>query len=107
LNALDYSKERVQGSDLASTVDKFASTSTKPAPKVAIFEHPDVRRMLMTQKAHAEGLRALVLYTAWVQDQAILHPDDDTWERRSDLLLPLVKGYSSEKAYELLTMALQ
>src|SRR5690606_27670399 len=53
LNALDYSKERVQGSDLASTVDKFTSTSTKPAPKVAIFEHPDVRRMLMTQKAHA------------------------------------------------------
>jgi hypothetical protein len=48
-----------------------------------------------------------VLYTAWVQDQAILHPDDDKWERRSDLLLPLVKGYSSEKAYELLSMSLQ
>jgi hypothetical protein len=52
-------------------------------------------------------LRALVLYTAWVQDQAILHPGDDRWQRRNDLLLPLVKGYSSEKAYELLSMALQ
>jgi hypothetical protein len=63
--------------------------------------------MLMTQKAHAEGMRALVLYTAWVQDQVQLHPDDDAWKRRSGLLLPLVKGYCSEKAYELLSMSLQ
>ena len=47
------------------------------------------------------------MYTAWVQDQARLHPEDDRWERRSDLLLPLVKGYSSEKAYEQLADALQ
>ncbi len=100
LNALDYARERKQGPDLARATDKTA-------PRVPIIDHPDVRRMLMTQKAHAEGLRALVLYTAWVQDQAILHPDDDRWERRSDLLLPLVKGYSSEKAYELLSMSLQ
>ncbi len=100
LNAFEYANERHQGADLARATDKTA-------PKVPIIEHPDVRRMLMTQKAHAEGLRAMVLYTAWVQDQAILDPDDDRWERRSDLLLPLVKGYSSEKAYELLSMALQ
>ncbi|HSM44249.1 MAG TPA: acyl-CoA dehydrogenase, partial [Acidimicrobiia bacterium] len=100
LNALEYATERKQGPDLAMATDKTA-------PRVPIIGHPDVRRMLMTQKAHAEGLRALVLYTAWVQDQAILHPDDDKWERRNDLLLPLVKGYSSEKAYELLSMALQ
>lgn len=100
LNALSYAKERKQGADLTQATDKTA-------PKVPIIDHPDVRRMLMTQKAHVEGLRALVLYTAWVQDQAILHPDDDKWERRNDLLLPLVKGYSSEKAYELLSMALQ
>ena len=100
LNALDYARERKQGPDLARATDKTA-------PRVPIIDHPDVRRMLMTQKAHTEGLRALVLYTAWVQDQAILHPEDDRWERRSDLLLPLVKGYSSEKAYELLSMSLQ
>jgi hypothetical protein len=63
--------------------------------------------MLMNLKTYSEGLRALVMYTAWVQDQARLHPDDDRWERRSDLLLPLVKGYSSEKAYEQLADALQ
>ena len=100
LNALEYAKERKQGADLTRATDKTA-------PRVPIIDHPDVRRMLMLQKAHAEGLRALVMYTAWVQDQVILHPDDDKWERRSDLLLPLVKGSSSEKAYELLSTSLQ
>lgn len=100
LNALEYAQERKQGPDLAKATDKTA-------PRVPIIDHPDVRRMLMTQKAHVEGLRALVLYTAWVQDQAILHPGDEKWERRNDLLLPLVKGYSSEKAYELLSVSLQ
>lgn len=100
LNALEYSQERKQGADLVEATDKMAL-------RVPIIDHPDVRRMLMTQKAHVEGLRALVLYTAWVQDQAVLHPDEEKWEQRSDLLLPLVKGYSSEKAYELLSMSLQ
>jgi alkylation response protein AidB-like acyl-CoA dehydrogenase len=100
LNALEYAGERTQGADLTEAADKMA-------PRVPIIRHPDVRRMLMTQKAHAEGMRALVLYAAWVQDQAVLHHDDDRWERRSDLLLPLVKGYCSEKGYELLSMSLQ
>lgn len=100
LNALEYAKERRQGPDLTEATDKNAA-------RVPIIAHPDVRRMLMTQKMHVEGLRALVLYTAWVQDQALLHPDDPRWEKRNDLLLPLVKGYSSEKAYELLSMSLQ
>jgi alkylation response protein AidB-like acyl-CoA dehydrogenase len=112
LNALDYAKIRVQGPDMTQMTDKSA-------PKVEIINHPDVRRMLMEQKAHAEGMRALVMYAGWVQDQAQLaaHPatgagaDDDEhdrWIAREDLLLPLVKGYCSEKAYELLgSMSLQ
>jgi alkylation response protein AidB-like acyl-CoA dehydrogenase len=100
LNALEYAKVRQQGADLALMGDRTA-------PKVSIIAHPDVRRMLMNLKAYSEGLRALVMYTAWVQDQAALHPGDDRWERRSDLLLPLVKGYSSERAYEQLADALQ
>ncbi|HET9261358.1 MAG TPA: acyl-CoA dehydrogenase [Acidimicrobiia bacterium] len=99
-HALEYAKERRQGADLTESTDKTA-------PRVPIIDHPDVRRMLITQKAHAEGMRALLMYTAWVQDQARLHPDDERWENRNDLLLPLVKGYSSEKAYELLSTALQ
>src|ERR1700691_853743 len=61
LNALDYAKNRVQGADLTKQTDKTA-------PRVTITHHPDVRRMLMLQKAYVEGLRALVLYTAAQQD---------------------------------------
>ena len=100
LNALEYAKERKQGPDLTKATDKSS-------PRVEIIRHPNVRRMLIMQKAYAEGLRALVMYTSWVQDQVMLHPDDDHWDRLNDLLLPRVKGYSSEKAYEMLAVSLQ
>ncbi len=100
LNALAYAKERIQSGDLTQTRDPVA-------PRVAIIRHPDVRRMLMEQKAHAEGMRALTLYSAWLLDQVILHPDDKQWSKLSDLMLPLVKGYCSEKAYVLLGQCLQ
>lgn len=104
LNALAYAKERVQGADLLQATDKTA-------PRVPIIRHPDVRRSLMDQKAHAEGMRALVFYTAWVQDQIELHePGSDErtrLEKLNDLLLPMVKGYGSEKSYELLSDSLQ
>jgi hypothetical protein len=104
LNALDYAKQRVQGADLTQMTDKTA-------PRVVITNHPDVRLMLMRQKAWAEGMRALVLYTATVQDQVEISSHagevDDLAVRLNDLLLPIVKGYGSEKAYELLATSLQ
>jgi alkylation response protein AidB-like acyl-CoA dehydrogenase len=100
LNALAYAQERIQGADMTQMTDKTA-------PRVPIIRHPDVRRMLMLQKSHVEGMRALLLYTGWVQDQIKMHPEDETWARREDLLLPMVKGYSSEKAYEMLALSLQ
>ncbi|MBY5163882.1 acyl-CoA dehydrogenase [Salsipaludibacter albus] len=102
LNALEYAKVRVQGADLTRMADKTA-------PKVTIINHPDVRRLLMDQKVHAEGMRALCTYAGVMQDQAMLADGEerDAWERRNDLLLPLVKGYCSEKAYELLADSLQ
>ncbi|MFV1970805.1 MAG: acyl-CoA dehydrogenase [Acidimicrobiia bacterium] len=100
LNALEYAKERVQSADLAQMMDKTA-------PRVEIIRHPDVRRMLMVQKAYAEGLRALWMYTARTLDNKILYPEDEYWDKVNDLLLPMVKGYSSEKAYELLALSLQ
>ena len=100
LNSLEYAKERVQGPDLARATDKAA-------PRVRIIQHPDVRRMLMSQKAHAEGMRALCLFAAHVQDQVEIlgghaSPEAKSLDRFNDMLLPLVKGYCSEKAYELL-----
>jgi hypothetical protein len=99
LNALEYALNRVQGPDLAEAADKNA-------PRVPIIRHPDVRRMLLLQKAYAEGLRALWTYAAWSKDQADL-TGEERWARRADFLLPLVKGYSSEKAFELLAQSLQ
>ena len=105
LNALEYARVRKQGADLAKQADKAA-------PRVEILRHPDVRRMLMLQKAFAEGLRAMVLWTAHVQDQIDLRGGHKSPEARplaalNDLMLPLVKGYGSEKVFELLSLSLQ
>jgi alkylation response protein AidB-like acyl-CoA dehydrogenase len=99
LNARDYAKERVQGPDLTRASDKTA-------PRVAITHHPDVRRSLMTQKSFAEAMRALVLYTASWQDRVLVAEHngekDELAERVNDLLLPIVKGYGSERSWVLL-----
>jgi len=100
LNALEYAQERVQSADLTQVRDKSA-------PRVTIIHHPAVRRMLMSQKVYAEGLRAMSMYAAWLLDMAHLHPEEEQWAKLNDLMLPMVKGYSSEKAYELLAQSLQ
>jgi alkylation response protein AidB-like acyl-CoA dehydrogenase len=104
LNALEYAKQRVQGADLTQMMDKTA-------PRVTITHHPDVRRSLMTQKAYAEGLRAVYLYTATYQDPEvakILHGvDAELAFKVNDLMLPIVKGCGSEQAYAKLTESLQ
>ncbi|MDZ7883317.1 MAG: acyl-CoA dehydrogenase [Mycobacterium sp.] len=104
LNALEYAKTRVQGADLTQMTDKTA-------PRVTILHHPDVRRSLLTQKAYAEGLRALYLYTAAHQDPSVAAivsgADARMAEHVNDLLLPIVKGFGSERAYRYLTDSLQ
>jgi hypothetical protein len=103
LNALDYTRVRKQGADLGKQTDKTA-------PRVEIIRHPDVRRMLMLQKAFAEGLRAMVLWTAHLQDQIEMrggHGKARELDALNDFMLPLIKGYGSEKVYELLSLSLQ
>jgi len=106
LNALEYAKTRVQGADLTRQTDKAA-------PRVTITHHPDVRRSLMLQKSYAEGMRALIAYTAYWQDMIEMAEagntdiDLDMAERMNDLLLPVVKGVGSERSYEMLAVALQ
>ena len=99
LNALEYAKTRIQGPDLTRAADKTA-------PRVPITAHPDVRRSLMTQKAYAEGLRALMLFAASIQDRNAVAlasgAADDAAHRLNDLLLPVVKGYGSERSWVLL-----
>jgi len=100
LAALEYAKERVQGADLTQMLDKTA-------PRVTITHHPDVRRILMLQKAYAEGLRALYTYTATYQDRIRAGGDTALAEKVNDLLLPVVKGVGSERASEMLLLSLQ
>jgi alkylation response protein AidB-like acyl-CoA dehydrogenase len=104
LNALAYAKDRIQGADMTQMTDKTA-------PRVPIIAHPDVRRSLMTQKAYAEGLRALYMYAAAHQNndvaQHVSGADPQMAHRVDDLLLPIVKGVGSERAYEILTESLQ
>ncbi|MFL6083078.1 MAG: acyl-CoA dehydrogenase [Mycobacterium sp.] len=104
LNALAFAKERVQGADMTQMTDKAA-------PRATIIHHPDVRRSLITQKAYAEGLRALYMYAAAHQNddvaQQVSGASPQMAHRVDDLLLPIVKGVGSERAYELLTESLQ
>jgi alkylation response protein AidB-like acyl-CoA dehydrogenase len=101
LQALSYAKTRIQGGDMKVMNDKAS-------PRVTIINHPDVRRSLMVQKAYAEGMRALVLYTASIQDEIELAREAgdteklETMEKLNDLLLPVVKGFGSEKSWTLL-----
>ncbi len=99
--ALAYAKTRVQGGDMKVR-------NNKTSPRVTIIHHPDVRRSLLVQKSYSEGMRALVLYTASIQDDIELATGDRDRDRvrdldaRNDLLLPVVKGYGSEKSWTLL-----
>jgi alkylation response protein AidB-like acyl-CoA dehydrogenase len=99
--ALSYAKTRIQGGDMKVMNDKAS-------PRVSIIKHPDVRRSLMVQKSYSEGMRALVLYTASIQDEIELAREAGKADRLkdmealNDLLLPVVKGFGSEKSWTLL-----
>jgi alkylation response protein AidB-like acyl-CoA dehydrogenase len=100
--ALAYAKTRIQGGDM-KVMDNKAS------PRVTIIHHPDIRRSLMVQKAYSEGMRALVLYTASIQDAVAMATSDGAEKGKladlvalNDLMLPVVKGYGSEKSWTLL-----
>jgi alkylation response protein AidB-like acyl-CoA dehydrogenase len=99
--ALSYAKTRVQGGDMKVMNDKAS-------PRVTIMHHPDVRRSLMVQKSYSEGMRALVLYSASIQDEVELARaagDEDCLKKAealNDLLLPVVKGFGSERSWVLL-----
>lgn len=104
LNALEYAKGRVQGADITRRGDRTA-------PDVPIIHHPDVRRSLMVQKYYVEGMRAMLAYAGTVLDDIELAKDAGTdhaaLSARNDLLLPIIKGFCSEKGYALLGESLQ
>jgi hypothetical protein len=105
LNALDYARERKQGSSIKNFKDAAA-------PRVAIIEHADVRRMLLDMKAKVEGTRALAIKLAHHEDQAtaLVGKDDaavNYHRGQVDLLVPLVKAYGSDQGFRVCETAIQ
>jgi alkylation response protein AidB-like acyl-CoA dehydrogenase len=107
LNALDYARDRRQGSSIKQWKDPTA-------PRVAIIDHPDVRRMLLDMKARTEGIRALAVKLTMHLDRA--NQLDETGGDKSvidyhqgqvDLLVPLLKAYGSDQAFQVCATAIQ
>jgi len=99
--AVAYARDRVQGR--AVGLEKGA----KAGP---IIEHPDVRRMLMTMRAWTEATRAVAYVTGAAMDNAARHPDAAMRERHQafvDLMIPIVKGHSTEVGQEVASLGLQ
>ncbi|NUP11175.1 MAG: acyl-CoA dehydrogenase [Polyangiaceae bacterium] len=105
LAALDYAKDRKQGAPITNWKDATA-------PRVPIIDHPDVRRMLMEMKGRVEGPRALIMKLAFHADsvRALKGKDDQAaayHQGQLDLLVPLVKAYSTDQAYKVCELAIQ
>jgi len=102
-NAVTYARDRVQGRSLTGVKAK-----DKPADPIIV--HPDVRRMLMKQKAFVEGARALALWTGLMIDFASKHPDPDERQKADDFaafITPVVKAYLTDMGFECAVEAMQ
>lgn len=102
MNALNYARERVQSRHLQSP--------SKDVPPVSIINHPDVRRMLLFMKAYSEGVRSLLFYVAWCEDQIHINKDANGKQKFQgliDVLIPIAKGYATDKAFEVCNQGVQ
>ena len=98
--AVGYARDRVQGTELG----------VRGGGKVSIIHHPDVRRMLLSMKSQTEAMRALAYVVAAANDKAHRHPDEATRAASQalvDLLIPVVKGWSTENSIEIASTGVQ
>jgi len=103
LYALDYARKRIQGKHLLNSRDKGA-------PSVPIIQHPDIRRQLLTMKTYVEGMRSFIYYVALITDQMEISEDMDEINVKQNLinlLTPVVKGYVSDKSFDLCSLGVQ
>ena len=103
MNAVNYARERIQGKNLLQMMDPNA-------PSVAIIQHPDVRRMLISMKSSVEGMRSLLYYAGYLSDQIAVADDEAEKTRLQgmlDLLIPICKGYVTDKAFEVCSTGVQ
>jgi len=103
LNAVNYARERIQGKHLFNVADKSA-------PSVPIIQHPDVRRMLLSMKAHVEGMRSLIYYVGYLEDLKEVIEDEeekDKYQGIIDVLIPICKGYVTDKSFDVCDQGVQ
>ena len=103
LYALNYARQRVQGKHLLKMMDAEASS-------VPIIQHPDVRRQLLLMKAYVEGMRSLLYYINMCDDRRQITADPqekDTYQGLIDLLIPVAKGYVTDRAFDLCSQGMQ
>ena len=102
-NARAYALDRTQGRSLTGP-------KSESQPADAIIVHPDVRRMLLTARAFAEGGRAFTSYVALMIDRELNHPDEDERKQAADevaLLTPIIKAFLTDNAWIATSEALQ
>ncbi len=105
VNAINYARERIQGKNLQAVM-----SGEKEAKSIPIIQHPDVRRQLLTMKAYVEGMRSLLYYVALCDDRVEISDDDAEIEKLKglvDILIPIAKGYVSDRAYDVCNMGMQ
>jgi len=105
LYAINYARERIQGKNLQAVMNGEKDTKSVP-----IIQHPDVRRQLLTMKAYVEGMRSLLYYVAFCDDRVEISSDDaeiEKFEGLVDILIPIAKGYVSDRAYDVCNMGMQ
>ncbi len=103
LYALNYARERVQGKSLKDIADKSA-------PSVSIIQHPDVRRQLLIMKSFVEGMRSLLYYVGFLEDRILTTDDVDEKAKCQgmiDVLIPIAKGYVTDKSFEVCSHGVQ
>lgn len=103
LHALQYAKERVQGSS-------WMELKNPEAPRVPIIQHPDVRRMLLWMKANTESMRAMGYYCAYLFDLSRCSEsaeEREKWLGLTEVLTPILKAYCSDTAFRVTELAIQ
>ncbi len=103
LNALQYARQRIQGKHLLRMRDDSA-------PAVPIIEHPDVRRQLLTMKAYVDGMRSLLYFVGMLDDRKDTTENAEEkarWQGLIDLLIPVAKGYVTDRSFEMCSQGLQ
>lgn len=101
LNALNYARERVQGAAL---------TAPKGSPGVPIIQHPDIRRILLTMKSYSEGMRSILFYVGLMEDHMRIsdkQADKERFQGIIDVLIPVAKGYITDRAFEMCSWGVQ